>query len=109
MKHLGLLLIFFSGFAYSFQLSNEPSILPGNPSAADSTAVFQILKTKCNECHQRKKAVIFTPGNMDTHASDIYKQVFVKKRMPKGKEVVLTEKEYQILNDWLKNLAIVKP
>ena len=46
---------------------------------------FDILENKCNVCHRkRNKKRIFTRGNMNIWSNDIYKQVFVKKRMPKG-------------------------
>jgi uncharacterized membrane protein len=38
---------------------------------------------------------------MDTWANDIYKQVFVKKRMPKGKKIKLTTMEHQDLLTWI--------
>jgi uncharacterized membrane protein len=63
---------------------------------------FQILDNKCNVCHRkRNKRRVFTYENMDTWANDIYSQVFVKKRMPKGKKVKLTSNEYQDLLTWI--------
>ncbi len=38
---------------------------------------------------------------MDSLAADIQKQVFVKKKMPKGRKIKLTEKETQNLRHWL--------
>jgi hypothetical protein len=43
---------------------------------------------------------------MNLLASRIHQQVFVKKRMPKGKEVVLTPFEYERLQKWLLSLNI---
>jgi len=63
---------------------------------------FQILEDKCNVCHRkRNKRRVFTFENMDAWASDIHKQVFVKKRMPKGKKIKLTSNEYQELLTWI--------
>ena len=63
---------------------------------------YEILKSKCNGCHQVKNpARVFTLDNMDKFSAVIYKQVFVKKRMPKGKEIKLTDDEYERLRKWL--------
>ncbi|MCP4484548.1 MAG: hypothetical protein GY823_08320 [Flavobacteriaceae bacterium] len=63
---------------------------------------FQILDNKCNVCHRkRNQRRIFTKENMETWANDIYKQVFVKKRMPKGKNIKLSSNEYQELLTWI--------
>lgn len=54
---------------------------------------FNVVKTKCNSCHATKKRTdIFTAENMDSLAADIWKQVFVKKKMPKGKKVNLLKR-----------------
>ncbi|WP_306013422.1 MULTISPECIES: hypothetical protein [unclassified Allomuricauda] len=63
---------------------------------------LQILDNKCNVCHRkRNKRRVFTSENMDTWANDIYKQVFIRKRMPKGNKIKLTAKEYQELLTWI--------
>ena len=74
-----------------------------NYTAKDSkTKAFQILENKCNVCHhKRNKRRVFTLENMNTWVNDINKQVFVKKRMPKGKKIKLTSKEYQDLLTWI--------
>jgi uncharacterized membrane protein len=65
-------------------------------------AAFKILNNKCNVCHQkRNKRRVFTLENMNTWANDINKQVFIKKRMPKGKKIKLTSQEYQDLLTWI--------
>jgi len=38
---------------------------------------------------------------MNSWASDIHKQVFIKKRMPKGREIKLSTQEYQDLLTWI--------
>ncbi len=72
------------------------------------TAALKILQNKCNVCHKKRNPfMIFKLKNMDKRAKRIYKQVFVKKRMPKGDEIKLTLEEYKTLEEWLKiNLTI---
>ncbi len=70
----------------------------------DSTQIkaFIILDNKCNVCHKkRNRKRIFTTNNMDSWTNDIYKQVFIKRRMPKGKKIKLTNKDYQQLLTWI--------
>lgn len=63
---------------------------------------YEILNNKCNVCHRkRNRRRIFTKENMDTWANDIYKQVFIKKRMPKGKKIKLSSNEYHELLIWI--------
>ncbi|WP_299212577.1 hypothetical protein [uncultured Aquimarina sp.] len=69
---------------------------------ASRVKAFQILENKCNVCHyKRNKRRVFTLENMNPWANDIYNQVFIKKRMPKGKKIKLTSKEYQELLTWI--------
>lgn len=66
---------------------------------------FKILQEKCNVCHIKKnKRKIFTLDNMNGFASQINTQVFIKKRMPKGKDIKLTQNEYKQLSTWISNL-----
>ena len=68
---------------------------------------FIILNSKCNVCHRKKNPfMVFTEKNMKARAKRIHKQVFVKKRMPKGNEIQLTKMEYQTLKNWLITLNI---
>lgn len=63
---------------------------------------FEILQAKCNVCHVRQNPwKVFTLENMNKFAPKIYKQVFVKKRMPRGNKIKLTELEYATLEKWL--------
>lgn len=63
---------------------------------------FSVLRDKCNVCHAtKKKTDIFTLENMDSLAPDIHKQVFIKRKMPKGRKVKLTEKEMEALREWM--------
>ena len=84
------------------KLGRAVSIASRNTAKAEA---FKILKAKCNICHVKKnKQKIFTQDNMNGFAPQINTQVFMKKRMPKGKDIKLTQKEYQQLSTWLKLL-----
>ncbi|MHA7842462.1 MAG: hypothetical protein ACX93I_04025 [Winogradskyella sp.] len=66
---------------------------------------FLILDNKCNVCHsKRNKRRVFTIENMDDFAPDIYEQVFVKKRMPKGRQIKLMPEEYQDILTWISTI-----
>ncbi|WP_343744893.1 hypothetical protein [Chitinophaga sp.] len=68
----------------------------------DKGKALLVLQTKCNICHVRNNPFrIFKERNMERNAKDIYKQVFVKGRMPLGNEVKLTEEERETLKKWL--------
>ena len=79
------------------------AVYTANYSVKDTKGTaFQILDNKCNVCHQkRNKRRVFTLENMNPWANDIYKQVFIKKRMPKGNKIKLNTKEYQELLTWI--------
>lgn len=63
---------------------------------------FKILDSKCNICHRKQNPfMVFSLKNMEKRAGKIYTQVYVKKRMPKGKEIKLTQGEYSVLENWL--------
>lgn len=87
-----------------FQDYNELRMVNVSSNTARDTKAeaFQILDNKCNVCHlKRNKRRVFTTENMNSWANDIYKQVYVKKRMPKGKKIKLTSQEYQNLLTWI--------
>ena len=66
---------------------------------------FQVLSNKCNTCHSKmNRKRIFTLNNMNPWSKDIYSQVFIKKRMPKGKKTKLTLLEYQELLAWINSV-----
>ncbi len=70
---------------------------------------FSALRDKCNVCHAaKKKTDIFTLINMDSFAPDIHKQVFVKRKMPKGRKIKLTDDERNQLQVWLDETLIEK-
>jgi uncharacterized membrane protein len=63
---------------------------------------FTILKSKCNVCHvKRNRSKIFTLENIDGFSLEINEQVFIKKRMPKGNRIKLSEEERIKLKNWL--------
>ncbi len=69
------------------------------------TNAFKILTTKCNTCHvKRNRRRVFTLKNMNPWVDDIHTQVFIKKRMPKGRKNKLTNKEYQHLRRWIASI-----
>ncbi len=74
---------------------------PNNTDPIQKQAL-EILETKCNVCHRKQNPFkVFNSKNMNRHASKIYTQVFVKKRMPKGDKVKLSNEEYDTLKKWL--------
>jgi len=79
---------------------NSYQTLPQQSSGKEKA--FSVLQTKCNVCHATKKRLtIFTFENMDSLANDINQQVFIKKKMPKGKKVKLTSTEEENLFLWI--------
>ncbi|WP_299623793.1 hypothetical protein [uncultured Tenacibaculum sp.] len=88
------------------QKNNEYTVLTTVDSYAvkDSikTKAFEVLTNKCNVCHKRRNRYrVFTEDNMNGWSKDVYVQVFVKKRMPKGRRIKLTEEEYKDLETWI--------
>src|SRR5262249_34818304 len=64
---------------------------------------LRVLNEKCNICHRRQNPrKVFTDANMEELAPAIYKQVFVKKRMPRGNSIKLTEEEQKALMEWIR-------
>jgi uncharacterized membrane protein len=84
------------------------STTPTTPTQAPSAlqdAAFEVLSLKCNSCHSKiNRRRLFTKTNMNTWSEDVYTQVFVKKRMPKGKKNQLTLQEKQQLINWIYSL-----
>ena len=73
-----------------------------NPTDSIETNAFSILESKCNFCHKKwNRKRIFTRENMNGWANDVHTQVFVKKRMPRGRKNKLNDKEYQHLLTWI--------
>ncbi len=68
-------------------------------------AAFEILSKKCNVCHRSKnQSKVFILENMNRFARRINRQVFVWKRMPKGNEITLSDKEKKTLKIWINSL-----
>jgi len=98
MKYLIVLLINIGSFTFALKNDGlkEYSISPEQKEA------FAILTQKCNICHtDQNPSKVFTIENMNGFAGKINRQVFVWKRMPKGKEVKLSEIEKKRLKTWI--------
>lgn len=68
---------------------------------------LKILENKCNVCHiKRNRRRVFTYEKMDDWTQAVYKQVFIKKRMPRGKKNKLTTEEYKILLKWIETTQV---
>ena len=110
---IGLLLFPFSLFsAFRSPEKSKSSfkrLVRNAPEADLKKEAFEVLRSKCNLCHKKRNPFkVFSLKNMDRHAPKIYQQVFVKRRMPKGNKVKLTDQEYQTLKEWLKQAAKIK-
>lgn len=89
------------------------SVKAGSPGVGGNDDVkaraLVVLEQKCNVCHAKKNPrKMFTPATMSLHAEKIYKQVFVKRRMPKGDAVRLSAQEEAALLQWLETTGVVK-
>lgn len=70
---------------------------------------LKILENKCNVCHRiQNPRRMFTYDNMDDLAPKIYKQVYVKKRMPKGNPSLLNKEEKDVLLNWLRTKIVIE-
>lgn len=68
---------------------------------------LEILESKCNICHKKQNPfMVFKEKNMEKRANNIYRMVFLERRMPKGDEIRLTNEEYFTLEKWLKTQDI---
>lgn len=104
MKYLFAISFFCFSLVLNLGPRGKASPLPADfPYTNDiKAAAFKVLVKKCNSCHRSdlpKK--IFTVENMDSYAKKIHKQVFVKKKMPKGDLITLDQEEYDALYQWL--------
>ena len=107
---------FFKGLMVSVLIYTCPSALanvhpdPMDPKKDDSLKgpALTVLQSKCNVCHERQNpGKVFTTSNMETHAPKIYKQVFVKQRMPRGNAIKLSQTEKDTLLRWLETQGVV--
>lgn len=79
----------------------------GLPDRDPKKAALTVLEQKCNVCHRTNNpGKVFTIENMESLAPKIYKQVFVKRRMPKGRDIRLTEVESQVLKSWVETKVV---
>lgn len=73
---------------------------PSKPVGAKDQAL-RVLKARCNRCHRvQNPGKVFNADNMEKYQAKIYQQVFIFRRMPKGK-TKLTETERQALLSWV--------
>jgi uncharacterized membrane protein len=100
---LGAVLIAITLSSFSSDKQNKRDLIGAQalPTSDDvKSSALEVLQTRCNTCHVRQNpGKVFTADNMNTLASKINQQVFVKKRMPRGKR--LTNEEYTMLQNWL--------
>lgn len=109
MKFLNLLIIspalFFGNNKSSDRSTEFSSDVATHFYSKEKVAAFSILYSKCNRCHaKRNKRKVFTLENMDGLADKINEQVFVKKRMPKGNSIKLSQEDSKKLQNWLNTL-----
>jgi len=94
--------IFLSAFPPNSADANEERLKHRCSDESHKQEVFKLLETKCNTCHRKQNPfMVFSVKNMEKRARKIHKQVFIRKRMPKGDQVKLTNKEYTLLKEWL--------
>jgi uncharacterized membrane protein len=95
-----LLIAALAGFPFHPNQAAAKVILSDNTRLKQTA--LSVLTQKCNVCHKTyNPGKVFTADNMETLAPKIYKQVFVKRRMPKGRDIKLTPEEEQLLRQWL--------
>lgn len=101
MKEI-LALITLTGFLFFEEPFPMIHVTASKNSEELKTEAFKILENKCNVCHRKQNPfMVFSLKNMEKRAEKIYKQVFEKRRMPKGNEIKLTTEEYSHLDNWL--------
>lgn len=89
-------------FLTTILLACIPFLSKANPDDDAKKAALTVLQQKCNVCHRTDNpGKVFTIDNMEALAPKIYKQVFVKQRMPKGRKIQLTAEESQVLKNWV--------
>lgn len=98
---LALLVVTLPAFTTVIKPAVEVASVQAFDSMSDvKSSALRVLQLKCNTCHARQNpGKVFTSNNMNTLAARINEQVFVKRRMPRGKR--LTNEEYTSLQNWL--------
>ncbi len=105
-KYFFILLFAFILLGFKNAMAKQSEIIPYIAENSVKSKALTVLEQKCNDCHLKKyKSIIFTEKNMDVLAKSIHIQVFVKKKMPKGK-VKLTDLESESLRAWLTSIGI---
>ena len=103
MSHLLILIILFAN--WNTEINSSTYIDSINQKVELKKEVYFILNTKCNFCHAKKKnRVIFTLDNMNSFSTSIEQQVFINKKMPKGRKNKLNMAEEEKLNIWINSL-----
>lgn len=100
MRKVFLLLLFslMIGVVYSQKSSDKLKL---------KNEAYNVLDKSCNYCHlKRNPSKVFSIENMSEYANDIYVQVFVKKRMPKGRNNALRIDDEKALMRWISSLTI---
>ncbi len=88
---------------------NDAQDLKKNTTQTEQTSTkqkaFIVLRNNCNTCHATKRQLqLFTLYNMDSLRLEINTQVFITRKMPKGKRNQLSEQEEMNLKNWLNGL-----
>jgi len=80
----------------SHSVSSDEAIIKAN--------ALEVLQVKCNACHKvQHPSKYFELENMNGFAKKIQRQVFLWKRMPKGKEYTLLDFQKETLITWINN------
>jgi uncharacterized membrane protein len=97
-----LIVALFFSILSAFRPMAKTEATHANADTADvKAAALVILKNRCNTCHAwQNPGKVFTEANMNSLAPKIHEQVFIRKRMPRGK-ARLSEKESDALRSWL--------
>jgi uncharacterized membrane protein len=96
------LLFFLLGTCSNMLLPAQSETLSLSRETVKLTAL-KVLETHCNDCHATQRNTIFTLENMDKKAKKINRQVFITRRMPKGKpnRDRMTTEEMNALKTWI--------
>lgn len=95
-------LILLSAFDTTTEDTNHTLLKLSTSNETLKKQAFRILETKCNTCHRKQNPfMVFKEKNIPKRAKKIYQMVYIKRRMPKGNEVRLTNEEYNQLKKWL--------
>lgn len=108
-SYVAALILMLTCCSFIPQPKDRKSPAPGTEDTEARNKAFVVLHAKCNFCHTTQNpSKVFTPENMNEQAGNIYRQVFVWRRMPKNKAVTLSAEEEQALKSWLRNHTTIK-